>query len=82
MKNADLPAMPQSATSDGYGCNYGDETDTQVPTGLTKREIFAMHAMNKCIEIQAKRGDLSCVLNKFTSDAVKCADALLAELEK
>lgn len=44
MKNADLPAMPQSATDEGYGCNYTGSFNGQVPTGLTKREMFAMHA--------------------------------------
>lgn len=44
MRNADMPAMPQSATDEGYGCNYTDSFSGQVPTGLTKREMFAMNA--------------------------------------
>lgn len=44
VKNADMPAMPQSATDNGYGCNYDNDFNGQVPTGLTKREIFALNA--------------------------------------
>ncbi len=40
MKNADSPAMPQSASENGYGCNYGNEPG-QVAQGLTKREMIA-----------------------------------------
>lgn len=44
MKNADMPAMPQSATHDGYGCNYSGYDGSGVPTGFTKREMMAMNA--------------------------------------
>ena len=84
MKNADTPAMPQSATENGYGCNYGNEPG-QVPTGLTKREMIAMHAMRGLLSSD----DSSVCFYKDSSDAVHIAksavayaDALLKELEK
>lgn len=79
MKNADLPAMPISE----------EETDrvdagVKVYTGLTKREMFAMaamqgllaneHALQRGIEFQAK-----CPLSE---QAVNMADALLDALER
>lgn len=87
MRNADMPAMPQSAKEDGYGCNYGDGIN-QVPTGLTKREMFAMHAMqgllssNVTFASSATYNHRSQAKDQLAKDAVFYADALLAELEK
>ncbi|WP_429169167.1 hypothetical protein [Aeromonas rivipollensis] len=77
MKNADMPAMPQSATSEGNVCNYYDYSGPGIPTGLTKREMMAMHIMCGVTSDPAR----------FTPEygaeqAVLYADALLAELEK
>ena len=82
MKNSDMPAMPQSATKDGYACNYGENSDTQVPTGLTKREMFAMHAMQGITSNEF--GNYTGVnwAKDIADESVKLADALLAELEK
>lgn len=91
MNNANKPAMPQSATKDGYACNYGNETDAQVPTGLTKREMFAMHAMQGILSnsggvIQANSmsgtGWCNYDANGLAELSLECADALLSELEK
>ena len=71
-----MPAMPQSATENGYGCNYGNE-DGQVAQGLTKREMFAMHAMTGF----AHRID-GYTFEDMAKDAVAFADALLSELDK
>ena len=77
MKNADMPAMPQSATSEGYSCNYYDYSGPGIPTGLTKREMMAMHMMAARISIPGAPDD------EFDAKrAVAAADALLAELEK
>ena len=85
MNNANKPAMPQSATKDGYACNYGENSDTQVPTGLTKREMFAMHAMSAALDKYNpyESGDFDSSDWEVTArNAVGLADALLAELEK
>ena len=77
MKNADMPAMPQSATSEGYSCNYYDYSGQGIPTGLTKREMMAMHMMAARISIPGAPDD------EFDAKrAVAATDALLAELEK
>lgn len=78
MKNADLPAMPVL-----NGDNETAEFDRQfyrngnLATGLTKREMIAMHIMCGVVSDPAR----------FTPEygaeqAVLYADALLAELEK
>lgn len=74
MKNGDLPAMPTiyaDMATNGRREIYCDQT------GLTKREQFAMAAL---------QGILSCDNSEFTNvaaiSAVAHADALLAELEK
>lgn len=72
MRNADMPAMPNALampTNDGF----------LSTKGLSKREHFAALAF---------QGLLSSCADKVQSpysmanDAVACADALLAELEK
>lgn len=84
MKNADKPAMPQAATKDGYACNYGS-SELQVPTGLTKREMFAMHAMQgllsdgSYVELYETPDEWR---KNITEASVEFADALLDELEK
>ena len=77
-KNADMPAMPQSATSEGYSCNYYDYSGPGIPTGLTKREMMAMHILSGLLS------DYECdVTRQMAAEiAVQQADALLAELEK
>lgn len=71
MKNADLPAMPTSTNGND------PEWAAAVTGGLTKREMFAMGAMQGlCAHSGDYHGysDLAC-------DAVAYADALLFELE-
>lgn len=82
MNNADKPAMPQSATQTGYACNYGDSSEYQVPTGMTKREMFSMHFMASWINHHGSRGDYVYSDGAAAESAVQAADALLAELEK
>ena len=75
MKNADMPAMPVD-----YNAKQGIalEGKLEVGSGLTKREIFAMNAMQGLLS----RGAWSNKVSSIANDAVRHADALLAELEK
>jgi hypothetical protein len=76
MKNADLPAMPfteEPYPIDAINTNYG-----AVATGLTKREYFAVLAMQG---LCAHSGDYYTGTD-LAQDAVMYADALLAELER
>ena len=72
MKNADLPAMPIELN--GFG-QYAPE----AYLGLTKRERFAMAAMQGLLAGRAgevlSHGYVSC-------EAMNYADALLAKLER
>lgn len=92
MKNSNMPAMPQSCTEMGYPCNWGNG-ESQVPMGLTKREMFAMHAMSamlssKFVSSFCRDGmgnydeNYSEMHQGISIEAVSYADALLKELEK
>ena len=70
MKNADMPAMPIEI--DGHG-QYAPEAHT----GLTKREMFAMHMMAAC-----RVGRTYNNWSDAAIDAIEMADALLSELEQ
>lgn len=78
IKNANLPASPIEIN--GFG-HYAPE----VFSGLTKREMFAMHAMQSMLsskyvnDFNAGDADLNIDL---CAKAVGYADALLKELEK
>lgn len=75
MKNSDLPAMPI----------IDDEISThekEIHLGLTKREMFAMHAMASWVNHHGSAGDYSFSGNKAARLAIECADALLEELAK
>ena len=70
MKNADIPAMPIEI--DGHG-QYAPEAHT----GLTKREMFAMHFMASC-----RVGRNYSSWEGMANDAIDMADALLLALEQ
>jgi hypothetical protein len=74
--NANLPAMPQTNSE-----NLCMQTGTPKPehSGFTKREMFAMTAMQGLL-VNAERNGLT--FDTAPAQAVKCADALLAELER
>ena len=80
MKNADMPAMPQPIATDlegGIHSSYDKAMFEGGPdAGLTKREQFAMAAMQGLCMQSGYNGP-----NYVAKDAVRCADALLAELE-
>ncbi len=74
MNNADMPAMPNIESTDCTGETYQNNTFT----GLTKREAFAMAAM------QGIAGNEYCGSHwsKDTAEAAVClADALLEVLD-
>ena len=72
MKNGDLPAMP--ITSEPYPVGAIPKNSCE---GLTKREMFAMAAMQAVIGSKIE-------LSEAHVSAMACtyADALLAELER
>lgn len=75
--NGNLPAYPEHHVFEDCGIdgNSGPHLVQTVKSGFTKREQFAMAAMQGLL---AKYGTHS----DFASDSVLCADALLAELER
>ncbi|CAM0009153.1 hypothetical protein VPHK359_0017 [Vibrio phage K359] len=81
MKNADIPAMPVNS--------FLKEGDLAVSTnefqGLTKREMFAMHAMQGLLS-DGSYADLYNTADEWrkniTEASVEFADVLLEELEK
>jgi hypothetical protein len=80
IKNADMPASPMFS-SEAKPCQVRD-TDTQALTpasGLTKREHIAAMAMQGLVTQQGFCMDKT---SKIAVCAVKCADALLTQLEK
>lgn len=79
-KNGDLPAMPahQVWQDCGIDGNSGPHYVETVQQGLTKREMFAMAAMQGLL---AKHGDDDYPAESIASYAINHADALLAELE-
>ena len=80
MKNADLPAMPTiyaDMATNGQREIYCDQT------GLTKREQFAMAAMQGILSNNAMIDNCDKQSMEWTAArAASCADALLAELER
>ena len=77
MKNADMPAMPVCSGSETGVYNGVSYTKNFLDSaGLTKREMFAMHAM-QALATNSGYGTWEDMAN----DAVNIADALLAELE-
>jgi hypothetical protein len=80
MKNGDLPAMPNLASS-GIATSERELAEMlsegRVTVGLTKREMFAMAAMQAVIGSKIE-------LSEAHVSAMACtyADALLAELER
>ena len=73
IKNGDMPAMPvDRCDADAI------EVGIQVFSGLTKREMMTMHMMAGMLS----KSDHSLNESYVARDAVRAADALLAELER
>lgn len=71
MKNGDMPAMPvDRCDADAH------EAGIQVFSGMTKREMMAMHIAAGLIS------DPQVKTHQVAEDAVRVADWLLAELER
>ena len=75
MKNADMPVMPGVQFDDSGPPSYRP----LISMGLTKRELFAMHAMQGLCA-NSIPGSHS-TPNNLTREAIEYADTLLAALE-
>lgn len=78
MKNGDLPAMPIVYEVE-YPSSIGYEKRAEIEFGLTKREQFAMAAMQGLLVNMGRNGIDS--VKQVAEHAACAADALLAELE-
>lgn len=76
MKNGDMPAMPQTGFSDLDGDRFVSKDCGGA--GLTKREQFAMAAMQGLAANGRSNGNMYETAARM---AVRQADAVLAELE-
>lgn len=89
ISNGDMPAMPlpNDATGRPYVFDDYDIQNKRRAYGLTKREQFAMAAMQGILSSPLETDKLSHAANKsmkvfVVEQAVAIADALLAELGK
>lgn len=83
MKNANEPAMPAGEKwRETIGGNTRVMSKSSLHAGLTKREMFAMHAMQAWITHHGSANNYGFSATDAAASAVQCADALLAELEK
>ena len=73
MKNADMPAMP---VIDEFGMPFNSIPEGLCTTGLTKREIMAMHIA------AGFAADKDVRPSNIAKLAAEVADSLLAELER
>lgn len=79
MKNADMPAMPAKV---GAVMQTSSGMAMMPPTsysGLTKREMMAMHMMQGLVSAWGQHDVTSS--DELASDAVMMADSLLSALE-
>ena len=81
LSNSDLPAMPCGVLQDGHNAGH-----YPLNTGLTKREQFAMAAMQGILSGAMGDSALHETPEEWVKDVVESsaefADALLAELER
>lgn len=80
MKNADMPAMP--VDGEFWIDPAKPELGTETYEGLTKREVFAMAALQGLSGAHNHDGEWSHDSKLVAEVAVKYADALLEELER
>lgn len=74
MKNSDMPAMP-TQTYDHGAAMQGLAVTVTDKSGLTKREMMAMHMMASIATTIGYQN-----YGQMAQDAVAAADSLLAEL--
>lgn len=84
MKNADMPAMPVCSGSETGVYNEVSYTKNFLDSaGLTKREMFAMHAMQGLLAANSGwRNSNPMTSDIIVNEASYIADALLEELER
>lgn len=85
MNNANTPAMPLSGDAyNDFAAFDGTNKPSNNPQcqGLTKREMFAMHAMSAWIQHHGSSGGYGFDEKECARRSIECADALLEELEK
>jgi len=78
MNNADMPATPIQFE---WETNSGDK-HIELWRGLTKRETFAMHAMQGILSNQTYEPPRRGKIRGMAIDAVNAADVLLAALDE
>lgn len=84
-RNGDMPAMPVQATNKLIEmistCESDSALDSYISTfgGLTKREQFAMAAMQGLL---ADPNNSDTGMDRIANYAIEAADALLAKLDK
>lgn len=86
MKNADIPAIPCEIEARVAQDNLGADLNSayewhKAQSGLTKREMFAMHFMASWINHHGSAHDYGFSVKNAALSAIECADALLSELE-
>ena len=82
MNNADMPAMPQSvsvAEGSGGDIHFSHSSEEKEWSGLSKREMFAMHAMQGQLPMMPIHEERD--RKVIAESCVAMADALLAQLE-
>lgn len=83
MENKNAPAFPQSVSANETGIYLATSAnirDNEEVIGVTKREYFAAKAMQGLLASPSTSIDEMMVAVPY--DAVRLADALLAELSK
>jgi hypothetical protein len=90
MKNGDMPAAPLKSGNgalwnlrDGHeDSDFLGQPNERFSIGLTKREMFAMAAMQGLCSTSDLNGSWRHDAATVAIAAANCADALLAELER
>ena len=86
MKNSDIPAIPCEIEARVAQDNLGVDLNSayewyKAQSGLTKREMFAMHFMASWINHHGSANDYGFSVKNAALSAIECADTLLSELE-
>jgi hypothetical protein len=85
--NGKQPAFPifgveTDFEGDGSGAKFPHTYSYEKDAGLTKRELFAAMAMQGAIAARANPSALGFESHKIATEAVECADELLAALQR
>lgn len=79
MKNADMPAMP---VTDECGMPFNSIPEGLCTTGLTKREMMAMHIAEGFVSSPMGKFPDQTSMKRMCEDSVALADLLLTELDR